>query len=211
MKVDDFLAHYGVLGMRWGVRKDASGDSITLKKGAELHRVTSNANESMDKGHAYASFEKEDIETYKTIQKALGKKNKSFDLTMKATTDLIAPSEKKRVEAFINLLEKDSKFASELKTTQRRMFILNVGDRGARKMAKRNEGLTRKKAKAYNLLNYAIASKGKLRDRYFKELSDMGYNMIIDEADRRNGVSKTPVVIFDRGESLEVTGVTKLK
>ena len=46
------LYHYGVKGMKWGVRKDrgysykVNNGRLTMKKGSNLHRVTARPNES---------------------------------------------------------------------------------------------------------------------------------------------------------------------
>ena len=40
-EVEDFLAHYGVAGMQWGVRKDINdGDSERIKQRKKIHNAT---------------------------------------------------------------------------------------------------------------------------------------------------------------------------
>ena len=204
----DELAHYGVKGMRWGVRK-LDDDQLVLRKGTTIHRVSTTPDER-NEGHAYASFTDADIKTYLTIMKTLGRKNKSFDLTMTLKKDLISPSQKTRVNTFLKLMD-TPEFAKEMDRVQKRLFVMKLGDRGTTKLVRDNPEMDKKKARAYVVLNLVIAGNPKLRNQYFGELSKLGYNMVIDEADRANGVSKSPIIVFDRRGILDITGVTKLK
>lgn len=204
----DELAHYGVKGMRWGVRK-LDDDQLVLRKGTTIHRVSTTPDER-NEGHAYASFTDADIKTYQTIMKTLGRKNKSFDLTMTLKKDLISPSQKTRVNTFLKLMD-TPEFAKEMDRVQKRLFVMKLGDRGTSKLVRDNPEMDKKKARAYVVLNLVIAGNPKLRNQYFGELSKLGYNMVIDEADRANGVSKSPIIVFDRRGILDITGVTKLK
>ena len=60
------LAHFGVRGMKWGVRKvvdqssgrkaiDYTTEGFVIKKGSEMHRISGVMNE-INKGSGYASF-----------------------------------------------------------------------------------------------------------------------------------------------------------
>lgn len=46
----------------------------------------------------------------------------------------------------------------------------------------------------------------KRREKYLKSLSDLGYNMMIDDADA-GIVSRVPCIVFDRQDSLEVISI----
>ena len=65
------------------------------------------------------------------------------------------------------------------------------------------QGASEKAEKAFRKFSYLLVSNRDLRDPYFKELEKQGYSMVIDDADAMGGISKSPVIIFDRNKSLE--------
>lgn len=207
------LKHHGVKGMRWGVRKkrdsnsskktiDYKTESFRIKKGTEIHRI-SNVSKETNKGSGYASFLKEDVKTYQDTGKLFSKfGTKQFDLTFKAKKDLISPSQKVRVDTFLKKLNEPD-FARELRNTQRRMFILNIPTPGDVKMSLKYENLSLNKARGYRMLNLAISGNKSLRSKYLNEFKKAGYNILLDEADSTNKVSKAPIIFIERSDTLE--------
>ena len=51
-----------------------------------------------------------------------------------------------------------------------------------------------------------MASNAEVREKYLKSLSDLGYNMMIDDADA-GIVSRVPCIVFDRQDSFEVISI----
>lgn len=101
------LKHYGVLGMRWGIRKDqqlTSGGRI--KKGTKISRLTTSPNEK-HKGSTYAiaktnkgSFP-EGEEKFISTWISNNPNTKVYKIDMKLKTDLILPSMKEKGETFV--------------------------------------------------------------------------------------------------------------
>lgn len=112
-------------GMKWGVRKDKgysttiNDGSLTIRKGSNIHRITSNPEEH--NGHAYAAFTDKDVQHYKhSVTSWITEASddfdsvRVFDMSMKVTKDLVAPNERKKIDTFIKLLSNDE-FSNEIK------------------------------------------------------------------------------------------------
>lgn len=217
------LKHYGILGMKWGVRrfqnKDGTltsegkrryrkksnfdPDDIVLKKGTIVNRVVPKGWASKElglTGHAYAAFKKEDIETYRRYASLFGK-NSYVNLEYKVKDILVSPGEKKRVDEFVKLMSKDKQALETFKKSAPLLFIPK----------KRLENLTDPKDinRAYRRFSYLLVAKPELREAYFNQLKKDGYNMVIDDGDRLAKISSSPIIIFDREKSLTTPKIKK--
>ena len=207
------LYHHGVKGQRWGVRryqnkdgsltaigrKRYSDDDIVIDKGTEIHRIVPKEwveKEKQHSGHAYASYKKEDTERYKHFARMLGDGNNYVDMTFKAKDVIVSPSKKKRVDEFIKLMDSDPNARQAMiKATRNPLVFMPKSTLSKLDNPKKAE-------KAYEKFAYLVVSKRDLRDPYFKQLENAGYSMIIDDADVRGGISKAPIIVFDRKKSM---------
>lgn len=137
--VSDNLEHYGVKGMKWGVRKDranalaenyragirnrhgrqiqpispsefASMSKTPVKvagKNTQIYRVSGSPNERL-KSATYVTTSIKDNDTYVALLDPGGKaKSKKYQMTLSSSVDLISPSKKERIEAFIKTLDSE--------------------------------------------------------------------------------------------------------
>jgi hypothetical protein len=222
LDVETFLAHYGVKGMKWGIRKKRAynflvrEDSFLLKKGSNIHRMTTNKNEE-NKGHAYASFTEKDVRHYQksvvswiTEAANAGEEVAVFDMTMKVKKDLISPSEKTKVKTFIKLME-DPNIQEEIMKSTERTIDTDQKEFRFVKLSKKVQdlGLPPDVANIYSAFSMGLYPSSKLRDSFFSELKSKGYNMIIDTEDSLLE-AEAPIIVFDRADTLKTLRVTKL-
>lgn len=220
-----FLTHYGVKGMKWGVRKDhpysikrTNDDDIILKKGSNIHRITSNPNESKE-GHAYGSFTEKDVNHYRKsvtswiTENSNDYKNvRTFDMTQKVTKDLVAPSERKKVDTFLKLLN-NKDFNKEI----RDVFTIHIDEGGDNKFRRfqtlsqklKNQGMDENLSDFYSAFSMGLNYSSKLRSSFFSELSKKGYNMVIDTEDSLLE-AQAPIIVFDRKDTLKVLKTKEL-
>lgn len=222
-ETDDFFAHFGVKGMRWGVQK---GDKLTkggrrldedivLSKGTKIYNISADkARESS--GHVYGAHRPEDIVNYqgdyanelKVFKGASAVFNNSFN----AKTEIRAPSQKKEIDAFKDLWEKDKDSVARALAEARkdmnygaainaRIFKLNRDNVYHKRIMNKGENWVNNKG--YQEFSASLgAESNKSRDIYFKYWSGKGYNAVVDRNDTRVYGSKEPLLIFKGSKTL---------
>lgn len=108
--MNESLQHFGVLGMKWGVRKKRVGsrtESFTIKKGSSIYRTATKDSEA-NKGHAFVSIDPKDAIGY--ARRGSMFNQAAFNMTFKVTKDGV-------LEKIKNLKEepKENKIEPKLK------------------------------------------------------------------------------------------------
>ena len=231
------LAYYGVgkvgvveaeAGLNWYTSRYATklastplsklkDDDIVVQAGQKMQRIIRDYNDtgkaiSIDsaKDFIYATTNERDNKTYRAIFNSLGE-GKKVITERTIVKDLVMPSQRKRVQAFMDLM-KDKSFADALSED------LNTIGRGYQL---KNHGRIRKfssemlfspalsdteRQKLYStFFGFAGNSSSKSARIYFDKIRNLGYTAISDDNDG-GYISKAPLILLNASNDTVVSG-----
>lgn len=228
---DGYLAHHGVKGMKWGVRRYRNYDGTLthlgklhyenrdshISPGKKLYRVSTKEREK-NSGFTYMTPSEADHKLYsKEAQCGIYDRETGelctdiFSTEYKVTRDILIPSFNKSMEAFI-ATTKDI----PIKDLQREVSDQNriVSDEFNKDFIYNFSNLSVKRCQedAYITFSSSLAWSEKNRKIFFDELGRQGYSAVWDENDRgANKFTKKPFILFEKDGYVEQTKSKRYK
>ena len=219
------LLHYGVKGMKWGVRKKYYNDDMdrdtVLKKGTKIQNISRDKARELNGTPLYGSHTKNDNNKYAGWYAGMlnlyGYDAIKNDLEL--IKDVRIPSERKAVETFYEMYSKDPKgVAKSIARSQSDIVAFNkvefIRAHNERRYEKKliNKGENWLKTKGYEMFNQSMMSdvNTKARNTYFDMLIERGYDGIRDVNDINNSESEAPIIYFNAKNTMKNVKSVKL-
>jgi len=191
----DRLIHFGILGMRWGVRKEQSKNrSVSLDKGQKIQRIGSKG-EKLE-GMKYVSFTKSDNAFYKDMFSGEDK----ITMKMKAKETITTPTQQEAVDRLIKTLSKMP--MKDVVSAIKPLTIFKMEKAIQKQLEKAFAGDEKSKDKTAVFIEEKLYREElkNIKKQYFSDLSKQGYNAIIDRSDTL--LTDFPLIIFNGEKSL---------
>ena len=220
--MSDEVWHYGVKGMKWGIRKDRYESNsrlrkgYTISKGSELQNISADAPREIKNGYApiYASNNRKDNLNYEAFySNFLG--GDTYRNTLTVQKNIKVASQKEAVEEFSKMVAEDPKGYGKalakagVGQTLPSMLFAPYGIIKRHSTAKkfRNAGKEWLETEGYNGFVNVMGTNNanSIREKYFKRLSDKGYGAIFDTFDINSGVSDEPIILINPSRDITNT------
>lgn len=196
---DNTLVHYGVKGMKWGVRKEErSGGDYVLKKGSRFGRVALTPSDWTYDNKKYLSTSKEDQEKWEDYlgSRYAQRGRDTYNIGYEAVKDIKIMSGTKSGMKFVEMMMDDKDFAQQA--------VKDV------KWAMNNFALTDEiPDDPAEQLSYAIAAQTKTGKDFAQRIIQEGYGGVEDVHGRN--VSENPVIVYDPDRNLKKTSIDRTK
>lgn len=194
------------------IRSSFDDVDYVISKGTIMHRMVGFEGFDLQKTKGqllYTATNEKDRLAYMAFLRDFNKTGKRYDVSLEAIKDIVAPSDKKALAIFNELMASDSGYKKEITDTLTEMiakaaggkkgdFIWDAAEWNAKRMVEANPF----QAAIAGIANQNSATK-KLIDAYKKH----GFNGLVDYHDKGT-VSELPIILFDAASDVVKRGET---
>jgi len=219
----DDLMHFGVKGMKWGVRnKDTGSGDIVVKKGTNVYNISDKAPRKLE-GHIFGAHEKHDVLNYRgnlassrmmfegsaysnkfTVKKNL---NVASEKTQVAEFKKMWDTDKDAVVDALAIAQKNMKYGAAIMST---VFKQDRDDIYRQRIAAKGESWVAKKG--VREFNTSLGAKtGDVSAEIMrKHYTKLGYDALVDVNDTKHYGSVAPIIYLTPAKSLKSGGTVAL-
>lgn len=227
------LYHYGIKGMRWGVRRynnsgsestkkksirkqkdEINSERRTIKKGTEFQTITRGEYQSGKKSRLYTAYTDYDKNMYADMMGNFMYNGRGYKNTFMVKKDINVASDKDVVNTFMKIAkENPTQVAKDMSKAYNDnvLFFERTAKSYQKKISKLNDPESRKARKlAEEFVSNAILSKKAetSSNNFYANLVKQGFDALSDVNDRK-GTAQDPLIILNM-DKINKTGSIKL-
>jgi len=209
-----YIAHYGVKGMKWGVRNK----DTRLSKNTSLYRVSSEKEIEPKHDRTYLAYTKNDVDFYKehmTKFRRTSDDQPIFLIKYKNLSSIKHPSSKKQADEFYEFYKDHkvkigSQIADEMVYRLYRNNSKEVRDFFHEKLSKRYSDLDDDEIRTKGYLTFMRTySDLPISSLFQEQLKKKGYNSLLDDNDIINNdldvfKPEKPIIVFEPSKLLKI-------